>query len=165
MIAYLAGPIAGVSPAEANDWRSRLSGVLSTFGIWTYSPIGGFNVIDKNCNREDAKRMLDVNRSAIRESHLLIANIAGRGKGFGTIREIEFACSIGKPVVLIGIIESAAAHDCVMIDPEYALGTFDQSVELWRRVLLDMPGVAIEARGLAPTGGLVPVPPVALAKT
>lgn len=43
-----------------------------------------------------------MNRKAIQASHAVIANLLGPGRGFGTIREIEYAAANNTMVVVVG---------------------------------------------------------------
>lgn len=52
------------------------------------------------------------NRSVLHNAvHGMIAKLDGPGRGFGTIREIEFAVMSHKPVAVVGKVDSLMSHD------------------------------------------------------
>ena len=56
------------------------------------------------------------NRAVIDVSHGIIANLSGPGRALGTIREIEFAKSHGKPVIAVGdLAASLASYDLIVV--------------------------------------------------
>lgn len=128
-IAYLAGPIDDVDKDSASWWVGSLRVTLATCGVNSYSPLTA--ITQTNMMRADAAKICAINRDAIRHCDFMIAYLAGKGRGFGTIREIEFARACGLPVYVIGSIVSLEAHDVVLVDPEL----FNR-VETWRGLLL-----------------------------
>lgn len=93
---YLAGPIDAVTRADAMGWRDQVSGILARQDIATYNPCAAFaggslltaDVIDK------------INRTAIQSCDAVLARMTEKAPSVGTPREIEFAVSLRKPVVV-----------------------------------------------------------------
>lgn len=96
-LVYLAGPIDGVSEDNASRWRVKMSRSLFRHGIAAYDPYAAF----LGCHQNAAEQMWSLNRAAIQTADALLAYLAGPGIGFGTVREIEFARSVGKRVIVV----------------------------------------------------------------
>ncbi len=92
---YLAGPMDCVSVNEAIEWRVILSEVLNDGGISTFSPTA-FRTA-----KGGEKVTRAINDMAIFHSDLVIANLLSSRPSFGTIREIEYAVQMEKPVIVI----------------------------------------------------------------
>lgn len=119
-LVYLAGPQDDVTSEEARHWRAeiakRLPAHVACFSpAHAYLGVGAssFPVVDA------------ANRTMITYCDLMIAWLAGEGRGFGTIREIEFAVAMDKPVIVVGpaIRLSLMSHDVTVVD------TMDDAVE------------------------------------
>ncbi len=105
MLVYLAGPIDGVQREEALDWREGVSQYLNRTGISTFSPAHAFSVVYFNSNgpsnKVTARTVTEINRYAISQSSVVLAYLPKDRITIGTTREIEYAISIGKPVVAL----------------------------------------------------------------
>lgn len=105
MLVYLAGPIDGVQRQEALDWREDVSQRLNQAGVSTFSPAHAFSVVhfggDNPSNEVTARAVTKINRYAIGQSSVVLAYLPKDRITIGTIREIEYAVSIGKPVVVL----------------------------------------------------------------
>jgi len=105
MLIYLAGPVDGVQRQEALDWRENVSQRLNRAGISTFSPAHAFSVVyfggNSPLNKATARAVTEINRCAIRQSSVILAYLPKDRITIGTIREIEYAVSIGKPVVVL----------------------------------------------------------------
>lgn len=105
MLVYLAGPVDGVQREEALDWREGVSQHLNRVGISTFSPAHAFSVMylggDSPANKAVARAVTEINRYAISQSSVILAYLPKDRTTIGTIREIEYAISIGKPVVAL----------------------------------------------------------------
>jgi nucleoside 2-deoxyribosyltransferase len=105
MLVYLAGPVDGVQRQEALDWRENVSQRLNQADISTFSPAHAFSVV-YSCgnslpNKVTARAVTEINRYAISQSSVVLAYLPKDRITIGTIREIEYAVSIGKPVVVL----------------------------------------------------------------
>jgi len=104
MLVYLAGPIDGVQRQEALDWREEVSQRLNQAGISTFSPAHAFSVAYLSSSvpssKAVARAVTEINRYAISQSSVVLAYLPKDRTTVGTIREIEYAVSIGKPVVV-----------------------------------------------------------------
>ncbi len=105
MLVYLAGPVDGVQREEALDWREGVSRHLNRASISTFSPAHAFSVVyfggDSPSNKAVARAVTEINRYAISQSSVVLAYLPKDRTTIGTIREIEYAISIGKPVVAL----------------------------------------------------------------
>jgi nucleoside 2-deoxyribosyltransferase len=105
MLVYLAGPVDGVQRQEALDWREDMSQRLNQAGISTFSPAHAFSVVhfggNSPSNKATARAVTEINRYAINQSSVVLAYLPKDRITIGTIREIEYAVSIGKPVVVL----------------------------------------------------------------
>ena len=106
MLVYLAGPVDGVQRKEALDWREDVSQCLNhRAGISTFSPAHAFSVVysggNSPSNKATARAVTKINRYAISQSSVVLAYLPKDRITIGTIREIEYAISIGKPVVVL----------------------------------------------------------------
>ena len=105
MLVYLAGPVDGVQRQEALDWRENVSRRLNQASISTFSPAHAFSVVhfggNSPLNKATAQAVTEINRCAIRQSSVVLAYLPKDRITIGTIREIEYAVSIGKPVVVL----------------------------------------------------------------
>lgn len=95
---YLAGPIDDIDVAEAKAWREAAGHGLPT-GIVLFSPVHAYR---GEVTQVTAPKVDFMNRVNIAFCDGMIANLSGPGRGFGTIREVEFARSRDKPVAVIG---------------------------------------------------------------
>lgn len=118
MLCYLAGPIDDVAEPEATGWRSAARTSLSNRGIFTYDPVLAFMAeIDRDRDVQTAATIVEINKSVISKVDIVLVNLLGPGRAFGTIREIEFAKTEGLPVVVAcNNLISLAAYDVSIVD-------------------------------------------------
>lgn len=109
---FLSGPIDDISMDEASRWRDTLARQLDKLNVNVYDPARAFRINTKL----SSEAVIKINKTAIEASDLLIANLSGEGRGFGTIREIEYAKSLNKQVIIIGDIVSLSAYDCIIVN-------------------------------------------------
>lgn len=112
-LVYLAGPIDDITTTEASGWRVEVSGALASKGINSFNPHAAYSIANL---RPICQQVAEIDRSAIRHCDALIANLLGSGRAFGTIREVEFARSLDKRVIVVAEkLESAFAHDVQVV--------------------------------------------------
>ena len=97
---YLAGPVDGISRIDSLGWRGIVGRELAERGMTCYNPPAAFRTPDNGVARADCLRA--INRAAIAVSDVVFVNLLGPGRGFGTIREIEAARMLNKPVFVMG---------------------------------------------------------------
>lgn len=123
---YLAGPIDGVTEREAHGWRDELMRVAPS-GVVCFDP----SLAWAGVNRLTAPAVDAGNRLIIRSCSGVIANMAGEGRAFGTIREIEFARHHGIPVAIATgsrePIESLLSYD--LLQAEQPIGALEALME------------------------------------
>lgn len=121
---YLAGAIDDVTGLEARGWRREITEKLAIHKkINVFNPVTAYNIVDLDVAK---KAIVEIDRMAIAQCDIIIAYLAGEGRSFGTIREVEFAKSLGKRVILISeYIPSAFAIDCEQVE------TINQAVDLF----------------------------------
>lgn len=92
---YTAGPIDDVSVEVATGWRRRAAEM--TPGVLFFDPVRAWHNVSPT-----VAEALDVgNRTVLCASSGVLANLSGEGRGFGTIREIEFAVRMNVPVAVV----------------------------------------------------------------
>lgn len=108
ILIYLAGPQDDVLPEESRIWREEMVKIAPS-GVAFFSPAHAYvgSVSGVNFKAVDW-----CNRSVINSAcHGVIAKLDGPGRGFGTIREIEFAVMTGTPVAVVGEVRSLMSQD------------------------------------------------------
>lgn len=126
LMVYLAGPMDDVSKQVARGWREKLA-TGAPVGVAFFSPAHAY----LNVNPRSFPAVDQLNRVAIQGSHAMIANLGGQGRGFGTIREIEYALQVHTPVWLIGDVgPSLMTYDLRRADsPDEALTAILETVD------------------------------------
>lgn len=113
LMVYLAGPVDGITEAEARDWRADVASDYPN--VLFFLPDTAF----ANVNRTNAQLMNHMNHHAINCSHATLANLSGPGTGFGTVREIEFAAARGRFVVVVDELgrldKTILVHDLTVV--------------------------------------------------
>lgn len=111
---YLAGPIDGISLEDASGWRDQLMADAPS-GVLCFNPVTAW----KGVSKLTAPAMDAGNRLIIRHCSGMVAKLDGPGRGFGTIREIEFASYHNIPVATSnseGELESLLSYDLLQED-------------------------------------------------
>lgn len=133
---YLAGPITGLTYAEATGWRTLVQQILRPTGIECFSPLLGADVINDDMATDRAIMSRDYHD--VVTSDLIIANFLGAiEKSTGTIMELGFAYAHRIPV--IGVMEREGnAHDHPMVREAlaYRVTSIEMAASIARRVLL-----------------------------
>jgi len=112
---YLAGPIDGISIEEGCSWREELAKSVPS-GVLLVSPAHAYL---GTVNTANAKQMDYLNRNLIQNCQGFLANLLGPGRGFGTVREIEFAVLSNRFVAVAGhdsLHESMMTYDFPIVD-------------------------------------------------
>lgn len=124
-LVYLAGPIDGISVPDAVMWRNEVTEKLTKHGISTFSPPHAFNVGDFAV----AKQVYEICKITIYNSDLILAYLDGPGMAFGTIREIEYARSLDKRVIVVSSkLNSLFSYDVEVVSSiETAIGVITKS--------------------------------------
>lgn len=102
---YLAGPMDDVTKDQARTWRRKLARAYPA--VLFFDPSRAW----LNATTTTAEGVVYGDRAAIAHSTCVLANLTGPGRGFGTIREIEFARGQGKPVAIAGELASLFISD------------------------------------------------------
>lgn len=111
MLIYLAGPLDGISAHEGQGWYARAA-ACAPEGAVLYCPGRAFLYAGRNPRSVDY-----ANRAVIKAADVLIARLDGPGRALGTCREIEYAKSLGKPVIVVGdLSRSLMAWDLHVVD-------------------------------------------------
>lgn len=92
---YLGGPVDFVSHTDAVSWRESLTEALMEHKWATYSPVGAIGN-----GYYGPGRVIEMCLSAINICDAMVAKLPDNTKAFGTIREIEYAKALGKPVIV-----------------------------------------------------------------
>lgn len=107
---YLAGPIDGVDSQEARGWRAEVGAMVDGSAVLLFDPSTAWH----GTGEFTAKSLDYFNRHMISLCDGVLANLSGTGRGFGTIREIEFGRLHDKPVAVVTgdePLESLLQHD------------------------------------------------------
>lgn len=110
---YLAGPIDDISLDDARGWRQSIA-AIAPVGVLFYTPVDAYLGVSEMT----AEKLDMYNRHAIAASDAVVANLSGPGRGFGTIREIEFSVRLGKPTVVIGELKSLLTFDLDVVETD-----------------------------------------------
>lgn len=106
---YLAGKMSGITTEEARKWRDEATKSLMD------AP--GFAVLDPArttlCPDPTRREIVHSNKYQIRNSDIVLAEINHEEISLGTVGEIIFAQSVGKPVVVWGNAYSIMFHPWV----------------------------------------------------
>lgn len=117
MIVYMAGPIDDLDPMDADGWREQLAQLLIERGLVAFFPNRCY-AVPSMPDQATKLAVIHLNKHVIYSCLAVIANLNGPGRGIGTIREIETARSMGKPVIVIGrnIDQHFALADVEIVD-------------------------------------------------
>ena len=111
---YLAGPIAGCSKTEINQWRSKCHMGFSD-GIVGISPYRAEKEYD---DTDSQKRVIMKNYMDTKNCDLILAylpkEINARRHSYGTTFEIAWGYSMQKPVVIVS--DDVRVHDHPLMD-------------------------------------------------
>ncbi|MBT9131398.1 MAG: hypothetical protein DDT41_01704 [candidate division WS2 bacterium] len=96
---YLAGPIDGVDDDTANSWRINIISLLTKAGYNTFNPVTPYKCGSYDLHYKE--QVMEIDKAAIRACDILIANLNSSGRAFGTVREIEYAKTLNKRVIIV----------------------------------------------------------------
>jgi len=106
-LVYLAGPIDDISIKESHNWREDIARRLAYRGISSFNPAKAYTLTLLNPPSDLIK---NINRFAIEQCDVVVVYLYGEGKGYGTMREIEYAKNINKRVIVIGNLSEISSH-------------------------------------------------------
>lgn len=119
MTIYLAGPMldhtGDFKHPEAQTWREEIAAEIPT-GVLLVSPAHAFF----GASPITAQALDYMERHMIHAADGVLVNLLTEEPAFGTIRDIEFARSHGRPVAVAGDVRSLMAHD-IMVEPSVEL--------------------------------------------
>jgi nucleoside 2-deoxyribosyltransferase len=96
MCVYLAGKMTGLSPREMNGWRESAADNLSNCGFSVLNPA------EQALNSQKvytAREVVDSNKFQIQNCSVVLAELDHDDVSIGTIGELVYARSIGKPII------------------------------------------------------------------
>lgn len=130
-LVYVAGPIDDVEGADRTWWRDSLQHILKEAGVAAYNPLGAF-FQDADSLKANAALVCQINRAALFACDAMIVYLGGKGRAFGTIREVEFARAQGKPVfVICDGLKSLEANDVTIVPNDLVLDTKRDNIMWW----------------------------------
>lgn len=122
-VAYLAGPISGVTHAGCTGWRDELARLLEPAGVAAASPMRDKHYLrDRGVLEGDyPERVLSTRDGIMTRDHfdvrncdLVVANLLGAARvSVGTVMELAWAFAYRKPVV--AVLEDGNVHDHPMV--------------------------------------------------
>lgn len=145
-LVYLAGPISGLSYEDATQWRLDVAEKLHRYWIKCLSPLYGKHYLKdvekiadtyENIALSSAKGITSRDRFFCQQADVLFVNLLGAEKvSIGTVMEIAWADSYGKPIVLV-IEESGNVHDHGMIREvsAFRVSTIDAGIQIVTTIL------------------------------
>lgn len=145
---YLAGPIGGCDYKEANDWRSRVSAALESYGIRGISPLRCEPLMGERYEVASgdprfgtpraiaSKNLLDV-RSCDMTLCYLPRELNDRQPSYGTVGELFWAHGANKPTILVTDCPYLQRHPVVQAASSWSLTTLDEALEVIVGVLGD----------------------------
>lgn len=145
---YLAGPIAGKSHGQANDWRTKVMNALAPYGITGISPLRCEPLVGKKYelvyddprfgtpNAINCKNWFDTNNCDLVFAYMPAEQNKER-PSWGTCMEIAWATALGKPVVLVSDMAGLVNHPLIKANRIWTLDTLDEAVETVIGVLGD----------------------------
>lgn len=144
---YLAGAIAGLSEAEAKDWRAYVIDKLAPHGIVGVSPLrceppdsnGNYklNYDDPKFGTARAikgKNIFDVQNCDITLAYLPKPKEGGRAS-YGSMWEVGAATALGKRVIIVSDDPNVKNHPLFGGTCDWPLATLDEAIEVLIGVL------------------------------
>lgn len=156
---YLAGPIAGCTKTEANDWRHWAATELAKFGLNGISPLRCEPLIGERymLNHADprfgtsraiaSKNLMDVNRCDAVLAYMPNEIVEGR-PSYGTIIEMAWAKALVRPVILVTDNAYLREHPVVDACVNWHLDTLDEAIETLAGLFQDyaLPAITVMPR-------------------
>ena len=142
VMVYLAGPIAGCTKDEANNWRKLVTERLNDCGIVGVSPLRCEPTISEryklgyDCNKFGTARAIGfMNYVDVQRCDAVLA-IMPRSEGgqspysLGTMAEIAWAHAMDKPCVVVSDDPYIQEHPLVNFCTGWVLPTVDEALEV-----------------------------------
>jgi nucleoside 2-deoxyribosyltransferase len=142
---YLAGPIAGCTESQANDWRRQAAKALgANYNIKAISPLrceplvgDRYQVVYDDPKFGSAmaiagKNIFDVRRCDMLLAYLPVKNFS---PSVGTICEIGWAYALGKQTVLVSDSPAITGHPLMQAQCHWILPSLDDAIEVIGGVL------------------------------
>lgn len=127
MSIYLAGPIDTVSDEDARGWREQAADQIPT-GVLLFSPAHAYF----GAGQATARELDFLNTTMIKYTDATIANLS-LGLSIGTLREVERASAMQKPVAVIAdptlnMQVAALVAASLMTYDVHVVETFDEAI-------------------------------------
>lgn len=103
---YLAGKMTGLTLLEMTEWRKVAKYYLKDAGFSILDPTAALSMDNNPTSRE----IVDNNKYQINHSDLVLAELDHDNVSLGTVGEIIYARSVGKPVIVWGGAEQIKSH-------------------------------------------------------
>lgn len=143
---YLAGPIAGLTYGDAQEWRTYAASVLDGAYIDGFSPLRAKNFLDKfdAIGTNKWQHPLATDRGIMTRDHwdcktsdLILANFEGTvTPSRGTDMEMAWAYAYDKPLVVAVREDSPIyAHPMVREAIDYRVDTLDEALAIVKAIL------------------------------
>lgn len=146
-ILYTAGPITGLSYAEATLWRTEVSSRLTPHGITVLSPvrhkpilIGQEEIADEysESHLATARSYVTRDRFDVRRSDFMISNFQNckRVASYGTLMEISLAYELNIPVCMVADEDDHHRHPFVLEHCTWDVTKLSDAISIAKAVLL-----------------------------
>ena len=145
---YLAGPIAGCTRGEANDWRDHMRYGLAEHRIQGISPLRCEPLMGERYTADSpdprfgtaraiaSKNFLDVQMCDMTLCYLP-RELNERRLSVGTVIELAWAHALRKPTILVSDYPFLTEHPVVQANAGWVLPTLDDATEVIIGVLAD----------------------------
>lgn len=144
---YLAGPIAGLTFDEGQDWRNVVWNALKADNIDVYSPLRNKGYLRREgvITQAQYQSPLSCDRGIMTRDHwdcqtadLIFANLLGaKSVSQGTVMEIAWAHAYRKPLIIIMEAEgNLHDHPMVRAAIDYRVTTLAEGIAITKAILL-----------------------------
>jgi nucleoside 2-deoxyribosyltransferase len=146
---YLAGPIAGNTKAEANNWRGYMTNKLADMGIRGISPLRcepligdryGMGYEDPKFGTARAiasKNLYDVQSCDMTLCYFPEDVTAKYGVSLGTVVELAWAKALAKPTILVTLNKKLLTHPVIDSCCGWKLPTLEDALDVIEGIQYD----------------------------
>lgn len=135
---YLAGPIAGQTEAQANDWRISVNSVLKYTGLVAVSPLrceppdpDGVYSLEANPSSpfHSARAIAEKNLIDVRTCDAMLAYLPNAAS-VGTLIELGWAYAYHKPIIVVTMDPKLTSHPIIKTCAGWVLEDLGSAVDV-----------------------------------
>lgn len=142
---YLAGPILGLSPKDATDWRKSASESLNELGLEALSPmrhkeyLGGYDTLPDVAEKfvmSSQKGIVARDRNDVMRCDAVLMYLVGAKRvSIGTMVELGWADAFRKPIIVVVTEEDLHWHAFVREISGFVVKTLGEGIDAVFEVL------------------------------